>query len=60
MSIYGLKQASRQWHKKFDDYVLSNGFERSSYDECIYIKKREGVAVAYLLLYVDDMLIAGA
>ena len=59
-SIYGLKQASRQWHKKFDDFVLRNGFERSSYDECVYIKRKKGVAVAYLLLYVDDMLVAGA
>lgn len=59
-SIYGLKQASRQWHKKFDDHVLRNGFVRSKYDECVYIKKKKGVAVAYLLLYVDDMLVAGA
>ncbi|KAL1536502.1 hypothetical protein AAHA92_29144 [Salvia divinorum] len=58
-SIYGLKQASRQWHKKFDEHVLSNGFRRSRYDECVYIKKKGGVVVAYLLLYVDDMLVAG-
>ena len=58
-SIYGLKQASRQWHKKFDEHVLSNGFKRSRYDECVYIKKRGGVVVAYLLLYVDDILVAG-
>nr|KAJ0201031.1 hypothetical protein LSAT_V11C600318230 [Lactuca sativa] len=25
-SVYGLKQAPKQWHKKFDDVVLSNGF----------------------------------
>ena len=53
-SIYGLKQASRQWHKKFDEHILSHGFTR-----CVYIKKVGGAVVAYLLLYVDDMLVAG-
>ena len=59
-SLYGLKQASRQWHRKFDNHMLKNGFIRSKYDECVYIKKRKGVPVAYLLLYVDDMLVAGS
>ena len=59
-SIYGLKQASRQWHRKFDDHVIKSGFLRSAYDECVYIKSVGGAVVAYLLLYVDDMLLAGA
>lgn len=32
----------------------------SKYDECVYIKRKKGIAVAYLLLYVDDMLVARA
>ena len=59
-SIYGLKQASRQWHKKFDDHVLKSGFCRSKYDECVYIKKMKGIPIAYSLLYVDDILLAWA
>nr|GEW81514.1 reverse transcriptase domain-containing protein [Tanacetum cinerariifolium] len=31
-SIYGLKQLPRQWYKRFDEYMLNNGFKRSSYD----------------------------
>lgn len=31
---------------------------RSKYDECVYIKKKKEVVVAYLLLYFDDMLVA--
>ena len=58
-SLYGLKQASRQWHRKFDMHMLQNGFVRSKFDECVYIKSEGGAPVAYLLLYVDDMLIAG-
>ena len=57
-SLYGLKQASRQWHKKFNTHMLACGFTRSKYDSCVYFKKKGGVSVAYLLLYVDDMLIA--
>ncbi|GKC32127.1 retrovirus-related pol polyprotein from transposon TNT 1-94 [Tanacetum coccineum] len=36
-SIYGLKQSPRQWYKRFDEYMLSNGFKRSSYDSCAVI-----------------------
>ena len=58
-SIYGLKQASRQWHKTFDDHMQKVGFISSRYDSCVYVKKVNGKPVAYLLLYVDDMLVAG-
>ncbi|GKB54852.1 retrovirus-related pol polyprotein from transposon TNT 1-94, partial [Tanacetum coccineum] len=30
--LYSLKQSPRQWYKRFDEYMLSNGFKRSSYD----------------------------
>ena len=35
------------------------GFVKSKFDGCVYIKYRNEVVVAWLLLYVDDMLIAG-
>lgn len=59
-SLYGLKQSSRQWNKQFDEHMLSIGFDRSEYDSCVYMKRKNGKTVAYLLLYVDDMLIAGS
>jgi hypothetical protein len=37
--------------------MLTHGFERSQYDSCVYIKFVNGSPI-YLLLYVDDMLIA--
>jgi ATP-binding cassette subfamily B (MDR/TAP) protein 1 len=37
--------------------MLSHGFKRSKYDSCVYIKYANGSPI-YLLLYVDDMLIA--
>ena len=56
-SLYGLKQSPRQWYKKFDSFMLSDGFKRSDYDRYVYLKTVNGSAI-YLLIYVDDMLIA--
>ncbi|GKA22945.1 retrovirus-related pol polyprotein from transposon TNT 1-94 [Tanacetum coccineum] len=38
-SLYGLKQSLRQWYKRFDVYMMSNGFSRSSYDSYVYFKE---------------------
>ncbi|GJW53299.1 retrovirus-related pol polyprotein from transposon TNT 1-94 [Tanacetum coccineum] len=57
-SLYGLKQSPRQWYRRFDEYMLSNGFKRSSYDSCVYYSSYAPGEYIYLLLYVDDMLIA--
>jgi len=56
-SLYGLKQSPRQWNKRFDSFMLAHSFKRSKYDSCVYIKHVNGSPI-YLLLYVDDMLIA--
>jgi hypothetical protein len=56
-SLYGLKQSPRQWYKRFDSFMISQGFKRSNYDSCVYLKTIKGSTI-YLLLYVDDMLIA--
>ncbi|KAJ9543281.1 hypothetical protein OSB04_022988 [Centaurea solstitialis] len=57
-SLYGLKQSPRQWYKRFDTFMTSHNFSRCLYDSCVYIKKCEDGSFVYLLLYVDDMLIA--
>lgn len=56
-SLYGLKQSPREWYKRFDTFMLSQGFKRSNYDSCVYLKTVNGSTI-YLLLYIDDMLIA--
>jgi hypothetical protein len=55
-SLYGLKQSPRQWYKKFDSFMIANGFKRSLYDSRVYIKFVDASPI-YLLLYVDNMLI---
>ena len=56
-SIYGLKQASRQWYYKFHQVIISSGFEMNMVDDCIY-HKFSGSKHIYLVLYVDDILLA--
>jgi ATP-binding cassette subfamily B (MDR/TAP) protein 1 len=58
-SLYGLKQAPRQWYKKFDNFMCSSGYTRCQADHCCYVKYFDNSYII-LLLYVDDMLIAGS
>ena len=57
-SLYGLKQSPRQWYLKFDEFMISHGYNRSKFDNCVYYKFLSSDGGVYLLLYVDDMLIA--
>ncbi|KAH7550154.1 hypothetical protein JRO89_XS13G0144400 [Xanthoceras sorbifolium] len=57
-SLYGLKQSPRQWYKRFDSFMVGHGYSRSQYDSCVYFRKLKDGSFVYLLLYVDDMLIA--
>jgi hypothetical protein len=56
-SIYGLKQASRQWYLKFDKIIRTFGFTENVKDNCIYVKFK-GSRFTILVLYVDDILLA--
>ena len=58
-SIYGLKQASRQWYLKFNDTITSFGFTENTVDRCIYLKV-SGSKFIFLILYVDDILLASS
>ena len=57
-SIYGLKQASRQWNKRFDEEITKFGFTNNLDEPCVY-HKASGSEVIFLILYVDDILIMG-
>jgi len=57
-SLYGIKQSPRQWYKRFGTFIVENGFKRCKYVSCVYLKDIDTESIIYLLLYVDDMLIA--
>ncbi|KAE8655983.1 Phosphatidylinositol/phosphatidylcholine transfer protein SFH1 [Hibiscus syriacus] len=58
-SLYGLKYALRCWYKRFDSFIMCLGYNRLNADPCVYFKRSGGNDFVILLLYVDDMLVAG-
>ena len=58
-SLYGLKQAPRQWYKKFEFVMGEQGYKKTTSNHCVFVQKFSDDDFIVLLLYVDDMLIAG-
>ena len=38
-SLYGLKQALKQWHEKFDHTMITSGFKINECDKCVYVRE---------------------
>lgn len=55
-SIYGLKQAARVWNAKIDEVLKRMGFNQSTADPCLYIRRRAGKSI-FVLIYVDDVIV---
>ena len=59
-SLYGLKQASRQWNIELKKFLLhSLGFIQSKQDFSMFTKK-DGIDFTVIVAYVDDLLISGS
>jgi hypothetical protein len=57
-AIYGLKQSARAWHLKLKAALVKAGFTVSQANPSSFVLSH-GDSRAYLLVYVDDALIAG-
>nr|KYP70921.1 Retrovirus-related Pol polyprotein from transposon TNT 1-94 [Cajanus cajan] len=57
-SLYGLKQASRQWYARLSTFIMQQGFHHSSADHSLFLKFTNSACTA-LLVYVDDIVLAG-
>lgn len=57
-ALYGLKQAPRTWHQRLDQELGQNRFYPSDADASLYVAASEDGSYSFLLLYVDDILIA--
>lgn len=56
-ALYGLRQAPRTWHKRLDKELALLGFTSAAADPSLYVRHDKD-ASTYLLIYVDDILIA--
>ncbi|GJV28694.1 ribonuclease H-like domain-containing protein [Tanacetum coccineum] len=58
-SLYGLKQAPRAWFQRFTSFITRVGFQHSKTDASLFVFHR-GSDIAYLLLYVDDIVLTAS
>jgi hypothetical protein len=58
-SLYGLKQAPRTWFIRFTSFLSKLGFHGSKSDTSLFVFK-SGKSSAYLLLYVDDIILTAS
>lgn len=55
-SLYGLKQAGRQWHQLFTSTLTTWGFVQSQIDTCLFTFTRGG-SLIWLVVWVDDCVV---
>lgn len=55
-AIYGLKQSSRAWYRRVDDYLQSLNFKKSQLEPCLFTKIKDNMKIV-IALYVDDFFV---
>jgi hypothetical protein len=58
-SLYSLKQAPRVWHSRLATYLVTLGFVEAKSDTSLFVH-HHGPETAYLLLYVDDIVLTAS
>ena len=58
-AVYGLGDAPRAWLDTFTKYAESLGFQRSSFDTCLFYLRKEGQLKGIMGLTVDDIIGGG-
>ena len=58
-SLYGLRQAARNWYVTIRGWFIKYGFKPSAADPCVFIKRDAAGNTLVVVLYVDDMMIVG-
>ena len=57
-SLYGLKQAGRQWYAKLHQFLLSHNYKCCPSDHSLFLQHNDNKITA-LLVYVDDIILTG-
>jgi len=58
-SLYGLRQASRQWYEKLSTVLIALGYTQSQSNFSLCTKQSATGAFTSILVYVDDMILTG-
>ena len=58
-SLYGLRQASREWYALLKKCLLALGFEQCMADSCVFRLVEGGEVVLLLVVHVDDIFAVG-
>ncbi|GJR45342.1 ribonuclease H-like domain-containing protein [Tanacetum coccineum] len=58
-SLYGVKKALCAWFQRFASYAIRVGFQHSKTESSLFVFHR-GSDIAYLLLYVDDIILTAS
>jgi hypothetical protein len=57
-ALYGTKQAPREWYLMIDKFLKKHGFVSNKADHCFYTLIIDSNNYVFLLLYVDDIIVA--
>lgn len=57
-SLYGLKQAGRTWNHTLDKKLKEMSFTRLNAETCLYVYRDDAGEVCFLVVYVDDFILA--
>ena len=58
-ALYGLKQAARAWNARYVAFITKQNFKQSKSDASLFVY-RKGKDLAYILLYVDNIIITSS
>jgi hypothetical protein len=58
-SLYGLRQASREWFTLLKARLESKQWKPSHIDQCLFTKTFDGKHPGYIIIYVDDLILIG-
>nr|GFB71010.1 hypothetical protein [Tanacetum cinerariifolium] len=54
-AMYGLHQAPRAWYGTLSKYLLTNGFQKGTIDQTLFIRRHKGDFIL-VQVYVDDII----
>jgi hypothetical protein len=55
--LYGLKQAARKFYEYMSEFFLSEGFQMSNFDNCLFTKNLGSNQIIDCCLHVDDIFV---